>query len=57
MLIMINKNAMMLMMTIRNAMFLMMIMTNSAALTAERREGNEYKVLLGKYYEVTHNLI
>ena len=57
MLIMINKNAMLLMMTIRNAMFLMMIMTNSAALTAERREGNEYKVLLGKYYEVTHNLI
>ena len=56
-LMMTIKNAMLLMMTIRNAMFLMMIMTISAALTAERREGNEYKVLLGKYYEVTHNLI
>ena len=48
---------MMLIMIIRNAMLLMMITTNSVALTAERREGNEYKVLLGKYYEVTHNLI
>ena len=55
MLMIIIRITMMLMMIIRNAMLLMMIRT--VALTAERREGNEYKVLLGKYYEVTHNLI